>query len=56
MEDEPKRCGGRLVTRRVKQRFAEAVLKMDSARDVSKAPKTWTGASRTVFYVEPVIK
>ena len=40
----------------VKQRFAEAVLKMDSARDVSKAPKAWTGASRTVFYVEPVIK
>ena len=40
----------------VKQRFAEAVLKMDSARDVSKAPKTWTSASRTVFYVEPVIK
>ena len=38
MEDEPKDAG-KAGDAAVKRRFAEAVLKMDSARDVSKAPK-----------------
>jgi hypothetical protein len=47
-----RRMRGKKGDAAAKRRFAETVLKMDAARDVSKAPATWKGADKTVFYVE----